>query len=382
MKKVLIVFGTRPEATKMVPLVLELRGCLDIETTVCVTAQHRDMLDGVLEPFGIKPEYDLDIMSEGKGLHDIICEALTGLKTVIEKARPDLLLVHGDTATTFAASLAAFYAFVPVGHVEAGLRTNDKYRPFPEEINRKLTTAIADIHFAPTGRARENLLKENVGIKSIYVTGNTAIDLIKHTAKPDNEFNRPTYREIDFSRRVLLMTSHRRENWGAPLEGICKAVRKIADDFSDVAVVWPMHPNTVVRRTAREILSGHERILLTENADVFDLHNLMRRSHLVLTDSGGIQEEAPAFGKPTVVLREVTERPEGLAAGTLTLAGVGEESVYAAVASLLTDNEAYRRMAGAKNPFGDGRAAERIVGAIRFYLGLSLIEPDEFGLNN
>ncbi|MDR1663554.1 MAG: UDP-N-acetylglucosamine 2-epimerase (non-hydrolyzing), partial [Clostridiales bacterium] len=306
--KVISVFGTRPEATKMVPLIFALQNCGDIESEVCVTAQHREMLDQVLEPFNIKPRYDLNVMSAGQTLHDVVSRVLYGLKNVLEEFKPDLLLAHGDTVTTFAASLAAFYAQVKVGHVEAGLRSYDKYRPFPEEINRKLTTALADLHFAPTETAKANLLKENIPESTIYVTGNTAIDFIRYTIKPDYVFQNGTLNGLDFTKKIVVTTAHRRENWGEPLDNICRAVKRLADDFPEIFIVWPLHPNPTVKDAARKILSGHKQILLTDNINVFDMHNLMRRAYLVLTDSGGLQEEAPAFNLPSVVLREVTER--------------------------------------------------------------------------
>ncbi|MCL1862139.1 MAG: UDP-N-acetylglucosamine 2-epimerase (non-hydrolyzing) [Defluviitaleaceae bacterium] len=360
--KVLSVFGTRPEATKMVPLILEMRDHPKIESMVCVTAQHRELLDGVLEPFGIKPDYDLDLMTEGQTLTDITIGILKNFAPVLEEVAPDILLVHGDTATTFAASLAAFYQRISVGHVEAGLRSYDKYRPYPEEINRKITTAIADMYFAPTEMSRKNLLKENVPSDAIYVTGNTAIDLIKHTKK--RGFNDTALNCVDFEKRVILMTAHRRENWGQPMENICKAVKRIVQDFPDTFLVWPVHPGKASKEPAHAILGGMERVLLTSPTDIFDMHNLMSRAEILLTDSGGLQEEAPAFDLPTVVLREVTERPEGLTAGTLTLAGIAEDSVYNEAARLLTDRAAYEKMANAKNPFGDGNASKRIIDAI------------------
>lgn len=362
--KVISVFGTRPEATKMVPLIFALQNCGDIESEVCVTAQHREMLDQVLEPFNIKPRYDLNVMSAGQTLHDVVSRVLYGLKNVLEEFKPDLLLAHGDTVTTFAASLAAFYAQVKVGHVEAGLRSYDKYRPFPEEINRKLTTALADLHFAPTETAKANLLKENIPESTIYVTGNTAIDFIRYTIKPDYVFQNGALNGLDFTKKIVVTTAHRRENWGEPLDNICRAVKRLADDFPEIFIVWPLHPNPTVKDAARKILSGHKQILLTDNINVFDMHNLMRRAYLVLTDSGGLQEEAPAFNLPSVVLREVTERPEGLQAGTLLLAGLREENIYESAAKLLRDRESYDRMANKPNPFGDGKASERIVDAI------------------
>jgi UDP-N-acetylglucosamine 2-epimerase (non-hydrolysing) len=308
-------------------------------------------------------------MKAGQTLTDITSRVLREFAPVLEETRPDILLVHGDTTTTFAASLAAFYARVSVGHVEAGLRSYDKFRPYPEEMNRKLTTSLADFHFAPTQLSRENLLKENVPQGKIYVTGNTAIDLIKYTIRENVKFNNNALNNVDFTKRVILMTAHRRENWGRPLEEICRAVKRVIDDFPDTLLVWPVHPGKAVVEPARAILGDAERVLLTEPLDIFDMHNMMKRAHLLLTDSGGLQEESPSFDLPTIVLREVTERPEGLSAGTLVLAGVSQTSVYNETARLLTDRGAYKKMSDAKNPFGDGNASERIIGTIIENLG-------------
>ena len=365
MIKVISVFGTRPEATKMVPLVLALREAPGIEPYLCVTAQHRELLDQVLTPFGVKPDFDLNIMTIGQSLTDITNRVLTGLGPVLRDVKPDILLVHGDTTTTFAASLAAFYARVSVGHVEAGLRTYDKYRPYPEEVNRKLVSAIADLYFAPTKQSRENLLKENVPDSNIYVTGNTAIDFLKYAVKENYQYECAALNHLDFTKRILLMTSHRQENYGKPMEAICNAVRKLADDFLDIHLVWPVHPSRAVKEVAHRVLSGHERILLTEPLSPLDMINLMKRSFLLLTDSGGLQEEAPAFDVPVLVLREVTERPEGLTAGTLALAGINEDNIYNQAAKLMTDKALYQKMASAKNPFGDGNASQRIIAAIK-----------------
>jgi len=362
--KILSVFGTRPEAGKMIPLILEMQKNARIESVVCVTAQHRELLDGMLQPFGVEPDYDLNLMMAGQTLTDITTRVLKEFAPVLEEVKPDILLVHGDTTTTFAASLAAFYARVAVGHVEAGLRSFDKFRPYPEEINRKLTTALADFHFAPTGLSHENLLQENVPNEKIFITGNTAIDMIKHTVSKDNRFNTAVLDSVDFSKRVILMTAHRRENWGQPMENICHAVKRIVNDFPDVFLVWAVHPGKAAREPAHAILGGMERVLLTEPLDIFDMHNMMSRAHLLLTDSGGLQEESPSFDLPTIVLREVTERPEGLTAGTLVLAGVEENSIYNEATRLLTDCDAYEKMAAAQNPFGDGNASKRIIDAI------------------
>lgn len=364
--RVLSVFGTRPEATKMVPLLLEMREDLRIESLVCVTAQHRELLDGVLQPFKITPDFDLNIMTAGQTLTDITTRVLQGLAPILAEVAPDILLIHGDTTTTFAASLAAFYARVPIGHVEAGLRSFDKYKPYPEEINRKLTTALADLYFAPTELSRENLLRESIPAEAIYVTGNTAIDMIKHTVSESRRFSEPALNDVDFNKhkRVILMTAHRMENRGQPMQNICNAVKRLVNDFADTFLIWPVHPGAAVREPAYSILGEAERVLLTEPLDIFDMHNLMSRANLLLTDSGGLQEESPSFNLPTIVLREVTERPEGLTAGTLILAGVEEESIYKEASRLLTNSEAYKKMSNAQNPFGDGNASKRIVEAI------------------
>lgn len=364
MQKIMCIFGTRPEAIKMIPLFLALDKCPQIDASICVTAQHREMLDNVLELFDIKPKYDLNIMSSGQTLYDITTRVLLGLKDVLETEKPDLILVHGDTTTTFAASLAAFYAKIQVGHVEAGLRSFDKYQPYPEEINRKLTTAMSDLHFAPTEDARDKLLNEGVQSSSIYVTGNTAIDMLKYTIKTQYKFNNDILNSLDFSKKIILMTAHRRENLGEPMESICKAVAKLVNDFPDVMLVWAVHPNPAVREVAHKNLAGHERIVLTEPLSVWDLHNLMERSYIILTDSGGLQEEAPSLNKPVVVLRDVTERPEGLKAGTLILAGTDKDKICSIVSNLLTNEQAYMRMSDKCNPFGDGNASQRIVEAI------------------
>ncbi|MCL2405654.1 MAG: UDP-N-acetylglucosamine 2-epimerase (non-hydrolyzing) [Defluviitaleaceae bacterium] len=363
--KVLSVFGTRPEATKMVPLVLALRDEPGIDSYVCVTAQHRELLDQMLTPFDIKPDYDLNIMTEGQTLAYVTNRVLTGLPPILSAVNPDLLLVHGDTITTFAASLAAFFAKIPVGHVEAGLRTYDKYRPYPEEVNRKLVTAVADLFFAPTQQSCDNLLKENVPDKAIYVTGNTAVDFLKYVVADNYRYQCEPLNHLDTSKRIILMTSHRYENYGQPLENICRAVRKLVDDFPDTMLVWPVHPSKAVTEPAHRLLSGHERILLTPAVGPFDMINMMKRSYMLLTDSGGLQEEAPAFDLPVLVLREVTERPEGLTAGTLALAGIKEIDIYNHAAKLLTDASAYQKMAQAPNPFGDGHASQRIIKAIK-----------------
>ncbi len=377
--KVMSVFGTRPEAIKMAPLVKALDKEPKTESIVCVTAQHREMLDQVLEDFKIVPDYDLNIMKAGQTLEDITVRALTGIGEVIREVKPDIVLVHGDTSTTFAASLASYYNQTKIGHVEAGLRTYDKYQPFPEEMNRRLTGAIADLHFSPTKMAKENLLKENIDENGIFITGNTAIDALKTTIDDSYVFNVDELNKIDFkNKRVITITAHRRENLGEPLKNICRAFRRIADDYEDVEMVYAVHKNPAVSNTVHEILGGHERIHLLDPLDLRDMHNLMNRSYLVMTDSGGLQEEVPSMGKPVLVLRNVTERPEGVEAGTLKLAGTDENTVYGMAKQLLDDKEEYRKMAVAKNPFGDGNASERIVGAILYSFGLSDERPADY----
>ena len=377
--KVMSVFGTRPEAIKMAPLVKALDKEPKTESIVCVTAQHREMLDQVLEDFKIVPDYDLNIMKAGQTLEDITVRALTGIGEVIREVKPDIVLVHGDTSTTFAASLASYYNQTKVGHVEAGLRTYDKYHPFPEEMNRRLTGAIADLHFSPTKMAKENLLKENIDENGIFITGNTAIDALKTTIDDSYVFTVDELNKIDFkNKRVITITAHRRENLGEPLKNICRAFRRIADDYEDVEMVYAVHKNPAVSNTVHEILGGHERIHLLDPLDLRDMHNLMNRSYLVMTDSGGLQEEVPSMGKPVLVLRNVTERPEGVEAGTLKLAGTDENTVYGMAKQLLDDKEEYRKMAVAKNPFGDGNASERIVGAILYSFGLSDERPADY----
>ena len=351
----------------MVPLFFALKAEGSFNVSLCVTAQHRELLDQVLKPFGIEPDFDLNIMQAGQTLTDINARVLYGMAPIIEGFSPDMLLVHGDTTTTFAASLAAFYQRVKIGHVEAGLRSFDKYRPYPEEINRKLTTALADFHFAPTEVSRRNLLNENVPDKKIFVTGNTAIDFLRYTVDKNRRFSLEMLNELDFSKRLILLTAHRRENWGRPLEQICRAVLRVVNENPDTLLVCPVHPGEAVREAVSKHLHNHSRIVLTEPLDVFDMHNLMSRALLLLTDSGGLQEEAPSFDLPVIVLREVTERPEGKDAGTLVLAGVEEESIYANTINLMTNKEIYDTMAQTHNPFGDGKASERILEVIKTY---------------
>lgn len=379
MIKVMSVFGTRPEAVKMAPLVKVLKATPNIESIVCVTAQHREMLDQVLDIFELKPDYDLDIMKQRQTLTGITTRVLEGMEHVLEEAKPDIVLVHGDTSTSFVAALAAFYKQIPVGHVEAGLRTYNKYEPFPEEMNRKLTGSLADMHFSPTPLAKENLLRENVNEDEIFVTGNTVIDALKTTIEEEYTFAVEKLNQIDFkNKRIITMTAHRRENLGEPLENICRAVAKIVNEFEDVEVVYAVHKNPLVGEVARRILGDIDRVHLVDPLDIKDMHNLMKRSYLVLTDSGGLQEEVPSLGKPVLVLRNVTERPEGVEAGTLKLAGIEEEHIYDMTKQLLLDEELYGTMAQARNPFGDGNASERIVQAILYKFGLVKEKPEQY----
>lgn len=377
--KVMTVFGTRPEAIKMAPLVKKLKECDRIQSTVCVTAQHRQMLDQVLEIFDISPEYDLNIMHDRQTLTDITTRAMEGLYKVFMEAMPDIVLVHGDTTTTFAAALASFYAKIKVGHVEAGLRTYDKYSPYPEEMNRRLTGAIADLHFAPTIANRGNLLKENIDENSIFVTGNTVIDALSSTVRKDYTFSDEYLRQYDFDKkRVIAVTCHRRENIGQPFVNIFTALRRLVEDLPDIELIYPVHLNPVVRETASKILGDHDRIHLIEPLNVQDMHNLMARSYIVMTDSGGLQEEAPSLGKPVLVLRRETERPEAIKAGTVRLAGIDEDTVYNEAYKLLTNDDEYLKMAKAVNPYGDGRASERIVNALLYHFGFSGERPKDF----
>ena len=350
MIKVMSIFGTRPEAIKMAPLVKELEKRKNIESIVCVTAQHREMLDQVLETFDIKPDYDLNIMKQGQTLADVTTRALTGLEEVIKEARPDIVLVHGDTTTTFAGALAAFYNQVAIGHVEAGLRTDNKYSPYPEEMNRQMVDRLSDMYFAPTEISKNNLLKENINESKIYITGNTAIDAMSTTV--DKNYTHKELEWIKPGERMILLTAHRRENLGEPMRHIFKAIKRIVDEFADVKVIYPIHMNPKVREVANE---------------VFDFHNFQNKSYIILTDSGGIQEEAPSLGKPVLVLRDTTERPEGISAGTLKLVGTDEDIIYEETKRLLTDSKEYERMSKASNPYGDGHASERIVDAIVEY---------------
>ena len=360
--KVMSVFGTRPEAIKMAPLVQELERRDEIESIVCVTAQHREMLDQVLETFNIKPNYDLNIMKQGQTLGDITTRALNGLEEVIKESKPDIVLVHGDTTTTFAGALAAFYNQVAIGHVEAGLRTNDKYSPFPEEMNRQMVDCMTDMYFAPTELSKKNLLDENISEDKIYVTGNTAIDAMKTTVKED--YHHEELNWIKENEKLILLTAHRRENLGEPMRHIFTAIRKLVDEFSDVKVIYPIHLNPKVREVANKILNGCDRVKLIEPLEVFDFHNFINKSYMILSDSGGIQEEAPSLGKPVLVLRDTTERPEGIEAGTLKLVGTDEDVIYNEAKKLLLDSSEYDKMSKASNPYGDGLASQRIVDAI------------------
>lgn len=361
MIKVMTIFGTRPEAIKMAPLVKELKKRKEIETIVCITAQHREMLDQVLETFEIKPDYDLNIMKQGQTLGEITTRALNGLEEVIKKELPDIVLVHGDTTTTFAGALAAFYNQIAIGHVEAGLRTFDKYSPYPEEMNRQMVSCMSDMNFAPTKLSAENLINEGRKKDSIYITGNTAIDAMSTTV--DDNYENEIFDWIG-SNRMILLTAHRRENLGNPMRNIFKAIKRITEEFDDVKVVYPIHLNPKVRDIANEIFNGCDKIKLIEPLEVFDFHNFQNKSYIILTDSGGIQEEAPSLGKPVLVLRDTTERPEGIGAGTLKLVGTDENMIYNETKKLLLDENTYKKMSNASNPYGDGHASERIVDAI------------------
>lgn len=357
MKKVMLVFGTRPEAIKMCPLVNELKKRKELQTVVCVTGQHRQMLDMVLEAFDVTPDYDLSIMKDRQTLFDVTTNILNRIKEVLEKEKPDVVLVHGDTSTTFVTALACFYLQIPVGHVEAGLRTYNIYSPYPEEFNRQAVSIISKFNFAPTELSKQNLLKEGKNLDSIYVTGNTAIDALKTTVRENY-----THPELEWAKgsRLIMITAHRRENLGEPMRHMFKAIRRVMDEHSDVKAIYPIHMNPVVREIADEFLGGDDRIHIIEPLDVLDFHNFLSRSYLILTDSGGIQEEAPSLGKPVLVMRDTTERPEGIAAGTLKLVGTEEETIYNEFSRLLSDKEEYEAMSKASNPYGDGHACERI----------------------
>ena len=377
--KVMTVFGTRPEAIKMAPLVKVLEQREEIESIVCVTAQHRQMLDQVLDIFDIHADYDLDIMQAGQTLSDITARAMQGIEKTIQAAKPDIVLIHGDTTTTFAGALASFYNKTKIGHVEAGLRTYDKFSPYPEEMNRCLVTYLADLYFAPTKNNENNLLREHIDASKIFVTGNTVIDALKHTVKPDYVFADKTLQTLDYeNKRVILVTAHRRENLGEPLENICRAILNIVNSAEDVEVVYPIHMNPLVRNTANKILGGHNRIHIIEPLDVTELHNLMSRCYMVMTDSGGLQEEAPSLAKPVLVLRDKTERPEAITAGTVKIAGVEEALIIEMAKELLFNKEEYEKMSKAVNPYGDGLASERIADAILYTFGVKSKAPSNF----
>ncbi|MCY6958778.1 non-hydrolyzing UDP-N-acetylglucosamine 2-epimerase [Clostridium brassicae] len=362
--KVMSIFGTRPEAIKMAPLIKELENQKNIESKVCVTAQHRQMLDQVLELFHIRPDYDLDIMKENQSLNGITTRVLVNLEAVFEKENPHIVLVHGDTTTTFAASLAAFYKKIKIGHVEAGLRTNNKYFPFPEEMNRKLTGALADFHFAPTQRAKANLLKEGIDEKNIFVTGNTVIDAMKYTIKNNYVFENNELNNIDYDKKIIMVTAHRRENWGEGIRNICESLIEIVNLNKNIEVVYLVHPNPIVKKTTQEVLGNIDRIHLLPPLDTKDTHNLMKKCYMVMTDSGGIQEEAPHLGKPVLVLRDVTERIEAKEAGTVKIVGVCKDTIVKEANILLSNGEEYFKMSRAINPYGDGNSSIKIVNEI------------------
>ena len=377
--KVMTIFGTRPEAIKMAPLVLELQRREEFTSICCVTAQHREMLDAVLDIFHIRPDYDLNIMEPRQTLSTITSKCLTGMDQVLENANPDLVLVHGDTSTTFAGALAAFYHQIPVGHVEAGLRTWDKYSPWPEEMNRRMTGDIADLHFCPTVSNRSNLARENI-TEGVFITGNTVIDALKTTVKSDYHFSTDLLNQLDFEgKKIILVTCHRRENYGEPMDHIMTALRRVADACPEVELVYPVHLSPVVREAAAAHLSGHDRIHLIDPLTADEMHNLMARCYLVMTDSGGLQEEAPALGKPVLVLRRETERPEAVEAGTVKIAGVEEEDIFSMAVELIRDQSAYAAMAHAVNPYGDGHACGRIAEAILYHFGRRTDRPADFG---
>lgn len=379
MKKIITIFGTRPEAIKMAPLVKELEKREGIESKICVTAQHREMLDQVLELFDIKPDFDLNIMKTKQSLTGITNRILEGLETIFKEEKPDMILVHGDTTTTFSSALAAYYQQIKVGHVEAGLRTFDKYFPFPEEMNRKLTGAIADLHFSPTKGAKNNLLREGIDEKSIYITGNTVIDAMLHTVEEDYVFENEELNKIDFkNKKVIMITAHRRENWGEGISNICEALNQIVNENKDVELVYLVHLNPIVKDMVHEKLGNKERIHLLNPLDTKETHNLMNKCFMVMTDSGGLQEEAPHLGKPVLVLRDVTERPEAVEYGTVKLVGTNKEKIIDEANILINSKEAYEKMSKAVNPYGDGKASERICDAIMKYLNLSKKEVEEF----
>ncbi|MEE0261000.1 non-hydrolyzing UDP-N-acetylglucosamine 2-epimerase [Ligilactobacillus animalis] len=375
--KVMPIFGTRPEAIKMAPLILELKKrAAEFETVVTVTAQHREMLDQVLEIFEITPDYDLDVMQPDQTITTITTNVMNRLEQVIQAEKPDIILVHGDTTTTFAASLAAFYNKTAIGHVEAGLRTWNKYSPYPEEMNRQLTDVLSDLYFAPTLQSKENLLQENHPVEQVYVTGNTAIDALKQTVAQD--YQHDILEKVDFSKKVILVTMHRRENQGKPMEQVFKAMKDVVAKHPNTEIIYPVHLSPTVQKLAHAAFDGVERVHLIDPLDVVDFHNLAARSHFIMSDSGGVQEEAPSLGKPVLVLRDTTERPEGIAAGTLKLVGTEYENVKREMTALLEDENQYQQMAQAKNPYGDGQASQRILDAIAYHFGQLADRPQDF----
>lgn len=376
--KIMTIFGTRPEAIKMAPLILELSKIPQIESKVIVTAQHREMLDQVLNIFKIKPDYDLNIMKNKQSLTSITANVLTGLEKIFHEESPDLVLVHGDTTTTFAASLAAFYEKIKVGHVEAGLRTFDKYFPYPEEMNRKLTGQIADIHFSPTKNAKDNLLREGIDEKNIFITGNTVIDAMKYTVKDGYVFNNDELNNIDYSNKVIMVTAHRRENWGSGIENICKALKRILEENKDTHIVYLVHLNPIVKDTVYKYLGDCDEVTLLPPLDINETHNLMNKCHMIMTDSGGLQEEAPHLGKPVLVLRDVTERPEAVNKGTVKLVGTDIETIVCEANNILKNEVSYDKMSKSINPYGDGEASRRITEAILYKFQLSEKIPEEF----
>ena len=377
--KVMSVFGTRPEAIKMAPLVKELARCDEIESICCVTAQHRQMLDSVLEVFDLKPDWDLDIMTPRQTLSTITSKCILGMDEAIETLKPDMILVHGDTSTTFAGALSAFYHQVSVGHVEAGLRTYDKYSPFPEEMNRKMVTAIADLYFCPTANNRDNLLREAVEEEKLFVTGNTVIDALKTTVRKDYVFDTPELNTLPYGeKKIILVTCHRRENYGEPMKNIMLALKEIAESNEDVEIVYPVHLSPVVREAVDAYLRGTERVHLIDPLRADEMHNLMERCYMVMTDSGGLQEEAPALGKPVLVMRRETERPEAVAAGTVKLCGVEKDTIISMATELIRDEKAYGEMAHAVNPYGDGNACARIAEAILWHFGKKADRPADY----
>ena len=363
MKNIMLVFGTRPEAIKMCPVVNELKSRKNLETIVCVTGQHRQMLDQVLDAFQVVPDYDLSVMKERQTLFDVTVNVLQGMKEVLEEVMPDIVLVHGDTSTTFVTALACFYLQIPVGHVEAGLRTHNIFSPYPEEFNRQAVSIVSSLNFAPTELAKQNLLSEGRDVASIHITGNTAIDALQTTVRADY-----THEQLEWAKdsRLILITAHRRENLGEPMRHMFRAIKRIVEEHQDIKVIYPIHMNPVVRETANEILGNDDRIRIIEPLEVLDFHNFLANSYLVLTDSGGIQEEAPSLGKPVLVMRDTTERPEGIAAGTLRLVGTDEENIYNNFKLLLENEEEYRKMSQASNPYGDGKASKRIADILEF----------------